>query len=75
MPGPVPAHRGGTLVIDRCAADSASRATTSGPGRRLTVGALGLSGNVVVGSDLVVTGESPAVLGAPGRRRARARRG
>ena len=30
-----------------------------------TVGALGLSGSVVVGSDLVVTGESPAVLGAP----------
>ena len=30
-----------------------------------TVGALALSGGVTIGSDLVVTGESPAVLGAP----------
>ena len=30
-----------------------------------TVGALGLSGSAVVGSDLDVTGEIPAVLGAP----------
>ena len=43
----------------------ASRAAASGSGRRVTVAALGLSGSVVVGSDLVVTGESPAVLGAP----------
>ena len=30
-----------------------------------TIGALAVSGNVTIGSDLVVTGESPAVLGAP----------
>jgi 3-oxochol-4-en-24-oyl-CoA dehydrogenase len=53
------------VVIDRCASDSLRVQLLPGLADGTTVGALGLSGNVVVGSDLVVTGESPAVLGAP----------
>jgi alkylation response protein AidB-like acyl-CoA dehydrogenase len=52
-------------VIDRCASDSLRVQLLPGLADGTTVGALGLSGNVVVGSDLVVTGESPAVLGTP----------
>jgi alkylation response protein AidB-like acyl-CoA dehydrogenase len=52
-------------VIDRCAPDSVSAQLLPGLANGSTVAALALSGNVTIGSDLVVTGESPAVLGAP----------
>lgn len=53
------------VVIDRCAPDSVRAQLLPGLADGSTVGALAVSGNVTVGSDLVVTGESPAVLGAP----------
>jgi alkylation response protein AidB-like acyl-CoA dehydrogenase len=53
------------VVIDRCASDSIRAQLLPGLTDGTVVGALGLSGGVTVGSDLVVAGESPAVLGAP----------
>jgi alkylation response protein AidB-like acyl-CoA dehydrogenase len=64
-PGPFLPSVAAAVVIDRCAADSVRAQLLPGLSDGTTVGALGLSGSVVVGSDLVVTGESPAVLGAP----------
>ncbi len=64
-PGPFLPTVAASLVIDRCASDSVRAQLLPGLADGTTVGALGLSGSVVVGSDLVVTGESPAVLGAP----------
>jgi alkylation response protein AidB-like acyl-CoA dehydrogenase len=63
-PGPFLPTVAASVVIDRCA-DSLRAQLLPGLADGTTVGALGLSGTVVVGSDLVVTGESPAVLGAP----------
>ena len=63
-PGPFLPTVAASVVIDRCA-DSLRAELLPGLADGTTVGALGLSGSVVVGSDLVVTGESPAVLGAP----------
>ena len=66
MPWTVPAERVGLgVVIDRCAPDALRAELLPGLAAGSTVGALGVSGQVSVGSDLVVTGESPAVLGAP----------
>jgi alkylation response protein AidB-like acyl-CoA dehydrogenase len=53
------------VVIDRCASDSLRAELLPSLSAGTTVAALGLSGSVVVGSDLDVTGESPSVLGAP----------
>jgi alkylation response protein AidB-like acyl-CoA dehydrogenase len=53
------------VVIDRCAPDSVRAQLLPGLADGSAVGALALSGSVTIGSDLVVTGESPAVLGAP----------
>ena len=65
-PGPFLPSVSAAVVIDRCAPDAASGPTTSRARPTApSVAALGLSGNITVGSDLVVTGESPAVLGAP----------
>jgi 3-oxochol-4-en-24-oyl-CoA dehydrogenase len=64
-PGPFLPTVAASVVIDRCASDSLRAQLLPGLADGTTVGALGLSGNVVVGSDLVVTGESPAVLGGP----------
>ena len=64
-PGPFLPTVAAAVVIDRCAPDSLRAQLLPGLADGTTVGALGLSGSVVVGSDLVVTGESPAVLGAP----------
>ncbi len=64
-PGPFLPTVAAAVVIDRCAADSVRAQLLPGLSDGTTVGALGLSGSIVVGSDLVVTGESPAVLGAP----------
>ncbi len=64
-PGPFLPTVAAGAVIDRCAPDSVRAQLLPGLADGSTVGALGLSGSIVVGSDLVVTGESPAVLGAP----------
>ncbi len=64
-PGPFLPSVAAALVIDRCATDSLRAQLLPGLADGTTVGALALSGNVTVGADLVVTGESPAVLGAP----------
>jgi len=64
-PGPFLPTVAAGVVIDRCASDSVRAQLLPGLADGSTVGALGLSGSIAVGSDLVVTGESPAVLGAP----------
>ena len=64
-PGPFLPTVAAALVIDRCATDSLRAQILPGLADGSTVGALALSGNVTVGADLVVTGESPVVLGAP----------
>jgi len=64
-PGPFLPTVAASLVIDRCAPDSVRSQVLPGLADGSTVGALGLSGSVLVGSDLMVSGESPAVLGAP----------
>ena len=64
-PGPLLPTVAAAVVIDRCAPDSVRTQLLPGLADGSTVGALALSGNVTMGSDLVVTGESPAVLGAP----------
>ena len=64
-PGPFLPTVAASVVIDRCATDSLRAQLLPGLAGGSTVAALGLSGSVIVGSDLDVTGESPAVLGAP----------
>ncbi len=64
-PGPFLPTVAASLVIDRCASDSLRAELLPGLADGSTVGALGLSASVVVGSDRDVTGEIPAVLGAP----------
>ncbi len=64
-PGPFLASVSASVVIDRCAPDSVRADLLPGLASGETVAALGVSGPISVGSDLVVTGESPAVLGAP----------
>jgi alkylation response protein AidB-like acyl-CoA dehydrogenase len=64
-PGPFLPTVAAAVVIDRCASDSVRAQLLPGLADGSTVGALGLSGGITVGSDLVVTGESPAALGAP----------
>jgi 3-oxochol-4-en-24-oyl-CoA dehydrogenase len=64
-PGPFLPAVAASVVIDRCGSDALRSQLLPGFADGSTVGALGLSGSVIVGSDLVVSGESPAVLGAP----------
>jgi 3-oxochol-4-en-24-oyl-CoA dehydrogenase len=64
-PGPFLPTVAAAVVIDRCGANSVCAQLLPGLSDGSTVGALGLSGGVTVGSDLSATGESPAVLGAP----------
>jgi alkylation response protein AidB-like acyl-CoA dehydrogenase len=64
-PGPFLPSVAAAVVIDRCAPDSVRAQLLPGLSDGSTVGALALSGGVTIGSDLVVTGESPAALGAP----------
>ncbi len=64
-PGPFLPTVAAAVVIDRCAPDSVRAQLLPGLADGSTAGALALSGSVTIGSDLVVTGESPAVLGAP----------
>jgi alkylation response protein AidB-like acyl-CoA dehydrogenase len=64
-PGPFLPTVAAAVVIDRCAPDSVRAQLLPGLADGSAVGAVVLSGNITTGSDLVVTGESPAVLGAP----------
>ncbi len=64
-PGPFLPTVAASLAIDRCAPDSLRAQLLPGLADGTTVAAIGLSGSVVVGSDGDVTGECPAVLGAP----------
>ncbi|MGV0656364.1 acyl-CoA dehydrogenase [Mycolicibacterium thermoresistibile] len=64
-PGPFLPSVAAAVVIDRCASDSLRAQLLPGLADGSVVGALAVSGTITVGSDLVVTGESPAVLGAP----------
>ncbi|AMO63672.1 acyl-CoA dehydrogenase [Mycolicibacterium phlei] len=64
-PGPFLPTVSAAVVIDRCGSDSLRAALLPGLADGSTVAALAASGTVSVGADLVVTGESPAVLGAP----------
>src|SRR5262245_3543897 len=64
-PGPFLPTVAAAVVIDRCAPDSVRAQLLPGLAGGGAVGAVALSGIVTIGSDLVVAGESPAVLGAP----------
>ncbi|HET6734049.1 acyl-CoA dehydrogenase [Mycobacterium sp.] len=64
-PGPFLPSVSAAVVLDRCAPDSLRAQLLPGLVDGSTIGAVALSGSVTIGSDLVVTGESPAVLGAP----------
>nr|WP_090341294.1 acyl-CoA dehydrogenase [Mycolicibacterium malmesburyense]CRL71004.1 acyl-CoA dehydrogenase [Mycolicibacterium malmesburyense] len=64
-PGPFLPTVAAAVVIDRCAPDSLRAELLPGLADGSTVGALAVSGSVAIGSDLTITGESPAVLGAP----------
>jgi 3-oxochol-4-en-24-oyl-CoA dehydrogenase len=64
-PGPFLPTVAASLVIDRCAPVSVRAQLLPNLADGSAVGALGLSGSVAVGSDLVVSGHCQAVLGAP----------
>ncbi|MGV0851783.1 acyl-CoA dehydrogenase [Mycolicibacterium phlei] len=64
-PGPFLPTVAAAVVIDRCGSDSLRAELLPGLADGSTVAALAASGTVTVGADLVVTGQSPAVLGAP----------
>jgi 3-oxochol-4-en-24-oyl-CoA dehydrogenase len=64
-PGPFLPTVAASLVIDRCGPDSLRAQLLPGLADGGTVAGIGTSGSVIVGSDLSVRGESPAVLGAP----------
>ena len=64
-PGPLLPSVAAAVVIDRCAPESVRAQLLPSLAGGDSVGALALSGSISIGSDLVVTGESPAVLAAP----------
>jgi len=64
-PGPFLPNVSASVVIDRCAPDAVRAQLLPRLAAGETIAALGVSGSVTVGSDLVVTGQCPAVLGAP----------
>ena len=64
-PGPFLPSVAASVVIDRCATDPLRAQLLPALADGSAVAAMGLAGSITVGSDLVVTGESPAVLGAP----------
>ncbi|MBJ7336506.1 acyl-CoA dehydrogenase [Mycolicibacterium sp.] len=64
-PGPFLPTVAASLLLNRCGDDSLRSLLLPELADGSIVGALGLAGNVVVGSNLVVSGEIPAVLGAP----------
>jgi alkylation response protein AidB-like acyl-CoA dehydrogenase len=64
-PGPFLPSVTAAVVIDRCGGSTLRRRWLPGLADGSVVGAVGLSGDVTVGSDLVATGVSPAAFGAP----------
>nr|MDP9167617.1 acyl-CoA dehydrogenase family protein [Actinomycetota bacterium] len=64
-PGPFLPSVTAAVVIDRCGGSTLRQRWLPGLADGSVVGAVGLSGDVTVGSDLVATGASPAALGAP----------
>jgi alkylation response protein AidB-like acyl-CoA dehydrogenase len=64
-PGPFLPSVAAAVVIDRCATDSIRAQVLPGLANGTTVGALALSGNVTVGSDLVVAARALRSLGLP----------
>ena len=64
-PGPFLPTVAAALVIDRCGSESLRAQLLPGLADGSAVAALGLSGDVTVGEDQAVSGESPFVLGAP----------
>jgi alkylation response protein AidB-like acyl-CoA dehydrogenase len=64
-PGPFLPSVSAAVVIDRCGTDVLRAQLLPGLAEGDAVGAVGLSGEFTIGSDLLVTGESAAVLGAP----------
>ncbi|QZT63084.1 acyl-CoA dehydrogenase [Mycolicibacterium austroafricanum] len=64
-PGPFLSSAAAAVVVDRSAPDSVRGELLPALAGGETVAALGVSGSVVVGADLIVTGESPVVLAAP----------
>jgi alkylation response protein AidB-like acyl-CoA dehydrogenase len=64
-PGPFLPTVSAAVVIDKCGSDSLRAELLPGLADGSTVAALGLSGIVTIGSDGAVSGESPAVVGAP----------
>ncbi|KUH82295.1 MULTISPECIES: acyl-CoA dehydrogenase [unclassified Mycobacterium] len=64
-PGPFLPSVAAAVVIDRCAPDSVRAQHLPGLADGSVVGALAVAGSVAVGPDLTVSGECPAVLGAP----------
>jgi alkylation response protein AidB-like acyl-CoA dehydrogenase len=64
-PGPFLPTVAASLVIDRCGTDSLRQQTLPRLADGDAIGALGLSGKLVLDSDLVLSGEYPCVLGAP----------
>jgi alkylation response protein AidB-like acyl-CoA dehydrogenase len=64
-PGPFLPTVAASLVIERCAPDGVRAQLLPGLADGSTVGALGLAGRAVLEPDLVISGEFPAVLGAP----------
>ncbi|MDG4663038.1 acyl-CoA dehydrogenase [Mycobacterium sp. 236(2023)] len=64
-PGPFLSSVSAAVVIDRCAPESVRAELLPSLADGESVAALGTSGTVTVGSDQVVTGECPTVLGAP----------
>ncbi|HEX2212305.1 MAG TPA: acyl-CoA dehydrogenase, partial [Mycobacterium sp.] len=64
-PGPFLPSAAAAVVIDRCAPDSVRAQLLPSLADGSVVGALAVAGSVTIGSDLAVTGECPAVLGAP----------
>jgi alkylation response protein AidB-like acyl-CoA dehydrogenase len=64
-PGPFLPTVAAALVIDRCGSESLRAQLLPALADGSAVAALGLSGDVSVGRDRAVSGESPFVLGAP----------
>jgi alkylation response protein AidB-like acyl-CoA dehydrogenase len=64
-PGPFLPSVAAAVVLDRCATDALRTQLLGGLADGSRVGALGLFSGITIGADRVLTGESPAVLGAP----------
>lgn len=64
-PGPFLPSAAAAVVLDRCGGDEVRAELLPGLASGATVAALGTTGTTTLGADGTVSGESPAVLGAP----------